>query len=84
MWFTTLRGKIAALVTLILIVCVGGTYFYIIEAQTSQFVETTKDQAAVLTHAIVKLIARIIDHIGLLDLFLCNAVCLCPFEYLAA
>ncbi len=54
MWLTTLRGKLAALVTLILVLCVGGTYFYIIEAQTSQFVETTKDQAAVLTHAIVK------------------------------
>jgi len=54
MWLTTLRGKIAALITLILVLCVGGTYFYIIEAQTSQFVETTKDQAAVLTHAIVK------------------------------
>jgi signal transduction histidine kinase len=54
MWLRTLRGKIAALVTLILVVCVGGTYFYIIEAQTNQFVDTTKDQAAVLTHAIVK------------------------------
>ena len=56
MWFTTLRGKLAALVTLILVLCVGGTYFYIIEAQSNQFVETTKDQAAVLTHAIVKTI----------------------------
>lgn len=56
MWLTTLRGKLAALVTLILVLSVGGTYFYIIEAQTSQFVETTKDQAAVLTHAIVKTI----------------------------
>jgi signal transduction histidine kinase len=52
--FTTLRGKIAALITLILVVCVGGTYSYITEAQTRQFVETTKDQAAVLTHAIVR------------------------------
>jgi signal transduction histidine kinase len=50
----TLRGRLAALVTLILVVCVGGTYFYIIEAQTNQFIDTTKDQAAVLTHAIVK------------------------------
>ena len=54
MRLTTLRGKLAALVTLILVVCVGGTYFYIIEAQSNQFVDTTKDQAAVLTHAIVK------------------------------
>jgi len=54
MWISTLRGKLAALVTLILVLCVGGTYFYIIEAQTNQFVDTTKDQAAVLTHAIVK------------------------------
>jgi signal transduction histidine kinase len=54
MWLTTLRGKLAALVTLILVLCVGGSYFYIIEAQSNQFVETTKDQAAVLTHAIVK------------------------------
>jgi hypothetical protein len=35
MWFETLRGKLAALVTLILVVCVGGTYFYIIEAQAT-------------------------------------------------
>jgi signal transduction histidine kinase len=54
MWLTTLRGKIAALITLILVLCVGGTYVYIIEAQSNQFIETTKDQAAVLTHAIVK------------------------------
>ncbi len=54
MWLTTLRGKIAALVTLILVLCVGGSYFYIIEAQSNQFIDTTKDQAAVLTHAIVK------------------------------
>jgi len=54
MWLTTLRGKLAALVTLILVLCVGGTYFYIIEAQSNQFIDTTKDQAAVLTHAIVK------------------------------
>jgi len=54
MWLTTLRGKLATLITLILVVCVGGTYFHIIEAQTRQFIDTTKDQAAVLTHAIVK------------------------------
>lgn len=54
MWFKTLRGKLAALVTLILVLSVGGTYFYIIEAQSNQFIDTTKDQAAVLTHAIVK------------------------------
>ena len=41
--------KLAALVTSILVLCIGGTYSYIIEAQSRQFVETTKDQAAVLT-----------------------------------
>ncbi len=54
MRLTTLRGKIAALLTLILVIGVGGTYWYIIETQSRQFVETTKDQASVLTHAIVK------------------------------
>ncbi|HEY5999575.1 MAG TPA: ATP-binding protein [bacterium] len=53
-WFSSLRARIAALITFILVVGVGGTYWYIIEAQSRQFIETTKDQAAVLTHAIVK------------------------------
>ncbi len=54
MWLRTLRGRIASLVILILVASVGGTYVYIIRAQSAQFVETTKDQAEVLTHAIVK------------------------------
>ena len=38
----------------ILILCIGGTYSYIINIQSRQFIETTKDQARVLTHAIVR------------------------------
>ena len=53
-WLTSLRTRIAALITIILVLGVGGTYWYIIETQSRQFVETTKDQATVLTHAIVK------------------------------
>jgi len=50
----TLRGKITALVLLILVICIGGSYSYITRIQSRQFVDTTKDQARVLTHAIVR------------------------------
>lgn len=50
----TLRFKTTVLVMLVLVICIGGSYTYIIEKQSDQFVETTKDQAKVLTHAIVK------------------------------
>jgi signal transduction histidine kinase len=57
-WLTSLRTKIAALITSILVLGVGGSYWYISETQDQQFIETTKDQAAVLTHAIVKSIGH--------------------------
>ncbi len=47
-------GRIIALIILIMVLCVGGSYIYIIRNQSRQFVETTKDQARVLTHAIVR------------------------------
>ncbi len=50
----TLRFKTTSLVLVILVVCIGGSYTYIIEKQSQQFVDTTKDQARVLTHAIVR------------------------------
>jgi signal transduction histidine kinase len=50
----TLRVKMTLLVLLSLILCVGGSYSYIIGKQSAQFVETTKDQASVLTHTIVR------------------------------
>lgn len=50
----TLRFKTTVLVMLILVICIGGSYTYIIEKQSDQFIETTKDQARVLTHAIVR------------------------------
>ncbi len=54
MWLRTLRGKITALIILILVPCIGGSYIYIDRNQSRQFVETTKDQARVLTHTIVR------------------------------
>jgi signal transduction histidine kinase len=54
MWLRTLRGKITALILLILVISIGGTYSYTIRVQSTQFVDTTKDQARILTHAIVR------------------------------
>ena len=54
MWLNSLRGKMTALVMVILVLCIGGTYSYIINIQSRQFIDTTKDQARVLTHAIVR------------------------------
>lgn len=54
MWIRTLRGKITTLVLLILVICIGGSYTYITRIQSRQFIDTTKDQARVLTHAIVR------------------------------
>jgi two-component system, NtrC family, sensor kinase len=52
--YSSLRVKITLVIILTLVIMVGGTYYYIIDRQSAQFVETIKEQAKILTHAIVK------------------------------
>lgn len=52
--YKSLRIKIIAVIIATLVVMVGGSYWYIVQKQSEQFIETTKEQAVVLTHAIVR------------------------------
>jgi hypothetical protein len=50
----SLQFRLLAVIVLTLILLVGGSYHYITSTQSRQFVQTTEEQAKLLTHAIVK------------------------------
>ncbi len=53
-FLSSLRFRIIVVIVASLTLLVGGSYTYIIGKQSRQFVETIKEQAKILTHAIVK------------------------------
>jgi signal transduction histidine kinase len=53
-FLTSLRFRIIVVIVASLCLLIGGSYTYIIGKQSRQFVETIKEQAKILTHAIVK------------------------------
>lgn len=52
--YKSLRVKIITVIIATLVLMVGGSNNYIVREQSKQFVETIKEQAKLLTHAIVK------------------------------
>jgi two-component system NtrC family sensor kinase len=52
--FQSLRIKVILMIIGTLVVMEGGSYWYIVQKQTDQYIETIKEQAMILTHALVK------------------------------